>query len=310
MGRCLFGRRKSSSPSYLADNQAAMPSRVPYPPDLSAQFAWDAQSAYGDGSMTASATDTNTETLEWPFYSRPTIQCPAPSVYQTFLDIPRTALDTPSLDGSTRDSSWDCPSADCTTLNTPTSICGYNFDVQDTDSLDIMLAASPQARIQYANDLSASQPAHVYSQYLTNDKDYLKRRRSESDTASADLLVPGKISRTSNPGQTSPDPDSEYPDGCSIATPNVDESDGEGGPNSEPYAQLIYRALKSAPNHSMVLKEIYEWFEKNTDKAKIVPGTTSSKGWQNSIRHNLSMNGARKPISFCMDARANDDLGF
>jgi len=36
------------------------------------------------------------------------------------------------------------------------------------------------------------------------------------------------------------------------------------------------------------LKEIYEWFEKNTDKAKI----NSSKGWQNSIRHNLSMNGA------------------
>ena len=251
--------------------------------------------------MAASATDTNTETLEWPFYPSPTVQCPAPSVYQHFLEIPRTAMDTPSLDGSTRDSSWDCPSADCTTLNTPTSICRYNFDVQDTDSLDIMLAASPQAQAQTqcATDLPASQPAHIYSQYLATDRDYLKRRRSES--ASADLLVPGKISRTSNIGQTSPDPDSEYPDGSSIATPNVDESDAEGGPNSEPYAQLIYRALKSAPNHSMVLKEIYEWFEQNTDKAKPVAGTASTKGWQNSIRHNLSMNGARKPIFLWMN---------
>jgi len=65
------------------------------------------------------------------------------------------------------------------------------------------------------------------------------------------------------------------------------DEDTDGGLSSEPYAQLIYRALKSVPSHRMVLKEIYEWFEKNTDKAK----NNSSKGWQNSIRHNLSMNG-------------------
>ena len=57
--------------------------------------------------------------------------------------------------------------------------------------------------------------------------------------------------------------------------------------NSEPYAKLIFRALKSAPGHRMVLREIYEWFEINTDKA----GDPKSRGWQNSIRHNLSMNG-------------------
>lgn len=66
-----------------------------------------------------------------------------------------------------------------------------------------------------------------------------------------------------------------------------DDSDGDSSLNPEPYAQLIFRALKSAPEHRMVLKEIYEWFEINTDKAK----SPSSKGWQNSIRHNLSMNG-------------------
>ena len=94
--------------------------------------------------------------------------------------------------------------------------------------------------------------------------------------------------------------ESTRPDIGPIATPDVNkidsrgtsqevaiESDGDGSVTSEPYAQLIYRALMSTPEHKMVLREIYEWFEKYTDKAK----TKGSKGWQNSIRHNLSMNG-------------------
>jgi len=53
----------------------------------------------------------------------------------------------------------------------------------------------------------------------------------------------------------------------------------------EPYAKLIYRALMGSPNYSMVLQEIYQWFRDNTSK-----GSSDSKGWMNSIRHNLSMN--------------------
>lgn len=53
----------------------------------------------------------------------------------------------------------------------------------------------------------------------------------------------------------------------------------------EPYAKLIYRALMSAPDHSMVLQDIYRWFRQNTTK-----GNDDTKGWMNSIRHNLSMN--------------------
>lgn len=60
--------------------------------------------------------------------------------------------------------------------------------------------------------------------------------------------------------------------------------------NEEPYAKLIYRALMSAPNHSMVLQEIYQWFRDNTTK-----GSSDTKGWMNSIRHNLSMNAVRSP---------------
>lgn len=91
---------------------------------------------------------------------------------------------------------------------------------------------------------------------------------------------------------TTPDPAEGYECTNDLVTLNGDETDADGGVNSEPYAQLIYRALKSAPEHKMVLKEIYEWFEKNTDKAI----DTSSKGWQNSIRHNLSMNGVSNRV--------------
>lgn len=59
-----------------------------------------------------------------------------------------------------------------------------------------------------------------------------------------------------------------------------------GSKVDEPYAQLIYRAFMSRPDKSMTLQEIYQWFRENTDKSK-----SEGKGWQNSIRHNLSMNG-------------------
>ncbi|KAJ9645462.1 hypothetical protein H2204_001042 [Knufia peltigerae] len=58
--------------------------------------------------------------------------------------------------------------------------------------------------------------------------------------------------------------------------------------DDKPYAMLIYDALKQAPGHRMMLKDIYEWFCNNTTK----PQESGSKGWQNSIRHNLSMNKA------------------
>ncbi|KAB8257349.1 hypothetical protein BDV32DRAFT_160683 [Aspergillus pseudonomiae] len=53
-----------------------------------------------------------------------------------------------------------------------------------------------------------------------------------------------------------------------------------------PYSALIYQALRGAPGNKLSLQEIYGWFEENTTKGK----DRSSKGWQNSIRHNLSMN--------------------
>ena len=64
--------------------------------------------------------------------------------------------------------------------------------------------------------------------------------------------------------------------------------DSQAEENTEPvtYARLIYQALRSAPGHRMVLHDIYQWFKTNSDRAK----SGDSKGWQNSVRHNLSMN--------------------
>jgi hypothetical protein len=67
----------------------------------------------------------------------------------------------------------------------------------------------------------------------------------------------------------------------------VDDMDGGEDDGNQPYAQLIYRALMSTPEHKMVLNEIYDWFRNNYEKFNKAKG----KGWQNSIRHNLSMNG-------------------
>ena len=79
--------------------------------------------------------------------------------------------------------------------------------------------------------------------------------------------------------------------GTELLDPLDSGSDSEGKQGEPPYAKLIYRALMDAPNHQMVLKDIYEWIARNTDKAR----DPAFKGWQNSVRHNLSMNGVCLP---------------
>ncbi|WQF90371.1 Putative Fork head domain, winged helix-like DNA-binding domain superfamily [Colletotrichum destructivum] len=60
----------------------------------------------------------------------------------------------------------------------------------------------------------------------------------------------------------------------------------------KPYSALIHEALKQADDHTMTLRELYKWFRDHTDKIKREGDT----GWQNSIRHNLSMNKAFKKV--------------
>ncbi|KAI1453085.1 hypothetical protein F4805DRAFT_478777 [Annulohypoxylon moriforme] len=86
--------------------------------------------------------------------------------------------------------------------------------------------------------------------------------------------------------------------------PKQDCASTAGKKVEEPYAQLIWRAFLSTPTHSMSLQQLYQWFRDNTEKAKNDNPEKGEKeetrGWMNSIRHNLSMNQAfvkreRKP---------------
>ncbi|KXS95762.1 hypothetical protein AC578_1723 [Pseudocercospora eumusae] len=63
----------------------------------------------------------------------------------------------------------------------------------------------------------------------------------------------------------------------------------DGGESADPcYAQLLYKCLKEAPNYTLSLRELYEWVAHHSQKAK----DPKNRGWQNSVRHNLSMNAA------------------
>ena len=64
-----------------------------------------------------------------------------------------------------------------------------------------------------------------------------------------------------------------------------------------PYAKLIYQALIGAKGHRLVLRDIYKWIESNTEKAL----DPAFRGWQNSVRHNLSMNGVS--LNYCLCER-------
>lgn len=78
--------------------------------------------------------------------------------------------------------------------------------------------------------------------------------------------------------------------------PSDQQSSSGSQKNEEPYAQLIYKAFMSRPGHCMSLQDIYQWFRDNTKKA-----TSEKGGWQNSIRHNLSMNAVctKAPAATC-----------
>ncbi|KAI1685128.1 Forkhead domain containing protein [Pyrenophora tritici-repentis] len=100
---------------------------------------------------------------------------------------------------------------------------------------------------------------------------------------------------------------SPYSDLTRASTPGDDPPghadshfEGHGGnfDKEQPYAQLIYQALMNAPDHTMILRDIYDWFKNNTDKAN----DSGTKGWQNSIRHNLSMNGAFEKVDHPSEA--------
>ncbi|KAL8620972.1 hypothetical protein ACOMHN_035908 [Nucella lapillus] len=55
------------------------------------------------------------------------------------------------------------------------------------------------------------------------------------------------------------------------------------------YADLITNAIQSSPDKRLTLSQIYDWMVQNVPFFKDKGDSTSSAGWKNSIRHNLSL---------------------
>ena len=55
------------------------------------------------------------------------------------------------------------------------------------------------------------------------------------------------------------------------------------------YADLITKAIECSPEKRLTLSQIYDWMVQNVPYFKDKGDTTSSAGWKNSIRHNLSL---------------------
>ncbi|KAI9828531.1 MAG: hypothetical protein M1819_006588 [Sarea resinae] len=179
----------------------------------------------------------------------------------------------------------------------PRSYQSEQFTDSASGSLDSISEAYPPAAYHldpqqyslFADDQQqesgeSTSPMELESQALAQ----LHLDRFDNDI-NGGLFRPDQNHQGSAPADSVIMPDDYSPD----LMPTVEDDDEtDGTTNEEPYAKLIYKALMSVPEHKMVLRDIYGWFQRNTDKAK----NSSSKGWQNSIRHNLSMNGAFQKV--------------
>lgn len=134
----------------------------------------------------------------------------------------------------------------------------HALKLEDSDGTSLSIPITPQSPI--------STTSH-HSSFITH---HSSSHSSHSSTGTRSN--PTSIMADSSLPRTSPrDSEEDYP----TDSPSTDP----------PYSQLIYQALKETEGHRLQLQDIYAWFEKNTNKGK-----DQGKGWQNSIRHNLSMN--------------------
>ena len=245
---------------------------------------------------------------EWQDFSTPTMNFQESSQHRTTQVDSDTRLDStfeaPNDDYPMDQSFWSFNSVHVSSGLAFPSSSSHCFI--PSDNIDVKFPTQPDTQMQ-PSPTYIDEPHHqnfyqtLHAQHrgcrseftsTTSEKpssQTLGRASYQEYSAEAQLSIP-TLAKAEAPASVSSEALVRYNDGGPLLATNDEESDADGDTNAEPYAQLIYRALKSKPGFGMILKEIYDWFEKNTDKAK----NPMSKGWQNSIRHNLSMNGVFK----------------
>ncbi|XP_028295597.1 forkhead box protein O3B [Gouania willdenowi] len=118
-----------------------------------------------------------------------------------------------------------------------------------------------------------------------------EERSSSSPTGDGGLSSPGHESAGSPLSTHSPSATSGAltPSGLAAQqTPRKSSSRRNAWGNLS-YADLITKAIDSAPDKRLTLSQIYDWMVRSIPYFKDKGDSNSSAGWKNSIRHNLSL---------------------
>lgn len=218
-------------------------------------------------------------------YSEPPIVAIHPPFYRSCKEPTQfnVEMSNPNNDGFASDFSNDYLSMnfrDCSGSTSPQRVQYENVDSPSGSFTQIPLLCTPFSSPAFESQqpFDPSFPESPPYVERRNDRDHVVKAESLSTQPTSPHLrsSPLKLGMLRQP---KPHRDLKY---CMMqAEKNQEESSYD-----EPYAQLIYKALMQAPGHRMMLRDIYEWFQRNTTK----PQESGTNGWQNSIRHNLSMN--------------------